>query len=145
MNIKNTIKTYFHEVTLNELHLMNDGSNWDISYNSLLYLDLINMTPNCTGSYLAEKLNISKSAVTLKLNELIKDGLVIKRQSENDRRVFYIEVSPDSEIYYSQYEKALNSAITKIKGKYDEKEIQIFCDILDDIRDVYISEMENEK
>ncbi|MEG0077917.1 MarR family transcriptional regulator [Anaerorhabdus sp.] len=145
MDIKNTIKNYFHEMTLNELHLMNDGTDWDISYNSLLYLDLINMTPNCTGSYLAEKLNISKAAVTLKLNELIKDGLVVKKQSEEDRRVFYVEVSSESEDYYKQYGKALNRAILKVKEKYDEKEIQIFCAILDEIRSEYIREMENEK
>lgn len=143
--IKDSLKNYLYEVTLNELHLLNHMEEWNISYNSLLYLDLINLTPNCTGSYLAEKLCVSKAAVTLKLNELLKQDLVIKRQSSEDRRVYYVEVSSRCRVYYKLVEKAMSHAISNVKRKYSEKEIGIFCNILDDMRNDYIQEMENEK
>lgn len=145
MKIKKTIKDYYYKMTLNELKLMNhDEDEWDISYNSLLYLDLISMTPQCTGSILAELLGISKSAVTLKINELIKQNLVVKERSEVDRRVYYLRTSEENEKYYAMYDRSLDSAIKSIKNKYSEKELDVFCSILTDINKEYLKEKNEE-
>lgn len=146
MELKKSIKNYFLQITMNELYLMNhDEDGWDISYNSLLYLDLINLIPNCTGSLLADKLGISKAAVTLKVNDLIKQKLVHRVQSDDDKRVFYLKVNEESEAYYKQYEKALNSAVKQAEEKYSLEEREIFINILEDIKNEYVRVLENEK
>ncbi|MEG2329730.1 MarR family winged helix-turn-helix transcriptional regulator [Anaerorhabdus sp.] len=146
MELKRVLKNYHYQITLNELYVMNHKEEgWEISYNSLLYLDLIKLIPLCTGSLLADKLGISKAAVTLKVNELIKQGLVVKIQSEQDKRVFYLKISEDCEPYYKQYEKALTRSVQNIEKKYSLEERKIFSDILQDIQDEYIRVMENEE
>ncbi len=61
MNIKTTIDEFFYTITLNELHLMNTGVlDGTLTYNSLLYLDLIRMKEDCTVSYLADCLHGNK-------------------------------------------------------------------------------------
>lgn len=146
MDIEKVIKDYYYKLTMNELKLMNhDEDDWGISYNSLLYLELINMIPKCTGSMLAELLGISKSAVTLKINELIKLGHVIKEQSNQDKRVYYLRVSKENEEVYAQYDKSLNTAVKRIKKKYGEKELNIFCDVLSNISAEYFKDLDDEE
>lgn len=146
MDIEKVIKDYYYKLTMNELKLMNhDEDDWSISYNSLLYLELINMIPECTGSMLAELLGISKSAVTLKINELIKLGHVIKEQSNQDKRVYYLRVSKENEEVYAQYDKSLNTAVKRIKKKYGEKELNIFCDVLSNISAEYFKDLDDEE
>lgn len=146
MDIEKVIKDYYYKLTMNELKLMNhDEDDWSISYNSLLYLELINMIPKCTGSMLAELLGISKSAVTLKINELIKLGHVIKEQSNQDKRVYYLRVSKENEEVYAQYDKSLNTAVKRIKKKYGEKELNIFCDVLSNISAEYFKDLDDEE
>jgi len=91
MLLQNALNQYFYTMTINELQLMNTKfHSLNITYNSLLYLDIISYTKNCTTTFLAQSLRISKSAVTIKVNELVKQGLIIKQQSEDDKRVFYL-------------------------------------------------------
>ncbi|MEG2351031.1 MAG: MarR family transcriptional regulator, partial [Hungatella sp.] len=60
MTLHDAIKGYLYTVTLNELKLMNHSFlEPDMSYNTLLYLDLISLVPQCTASHLAELLGIS--------------------------------------------------------------------------------------
>ena len=71
MDLQETLNRYFYNQTINELRLMNESaSGLNLSYNSLLYLDIISYMPQCTVSTLACALHISKSAVTMKVAEL---------------------------------------------------------------------------
>ena len=45
----------------------------------------------CTVSTLANTLHITKSAVTIKVNELERLGMVTKTRSETDRRVIQLD------------------------------------------------------
>lgn len=144
MILKDSINHFFYSLTVNELQLMNEKfKTLNITYNSLLYLDIISYTPKCTVTYLAQALCISKSAVTLKINEMVKLGLIEKRQSEIDKRVFYLELSKDVEEIYLQYDKALLSAIEHVNQKYSEEEKDIFSRILNDIAKSYVGGIQN--
>lgn len=101
-----------------------------ITYNSLLYLELIEATENCTVSYIANALNIAKSSVTLKVKELQKLGLVEKKQSEQDRRTYYLTITHQAEDLFKVYNLSLDNAVAEIEEQYTKEDIQKFNEIL---------------
>lgn len=141
MSLEKSLAEFFYSRTLNELRLMNSNKLYpNISYNGLLYLDLISYTENCTVSYLAKMLHISKSAVTMRVNELIEHGWVTKTQSETDKRVFYLSVTKELEEDYYEYDLSLTRIIRKVEKNYTEEEIKMFSQMLGDIREEYLKD-----
>lgn len=141
MGLSQAIDRLYYNVVLNELDMMNGSSEFpNITYNSLLYLDLISMTENCTVSHLANILHIAKSSVTLKVNELMKQGLVQKRQSQEDRRIHYLSVSPEIYEEYKHFDRVTQLAIQKMETEYSPDEIRLLCKMLHKFSDFYASE-----
>lgn len=132
MNPTKAIDKLYYNIILNELRMMSDNRLYhNITYNSLLYLDLISYTKNCTVTFLANVLHVAKSSVTLKVNELIKQRLVEKNQSEHDRRVYFLTVRPEILDEFKKLDQATNYAVEQIKKQYAPKEIEDFCEMLD--------------
>lgn len=143
MEVFDALNRLYHDMTLHELRLMNANKVYpNITHNSLLYLDLISYKENCTVSYLAEILGVSKPAVTIKVNELIKQGFVIKKQSEKDKRVFYLSISPAVEKEYRQYDKRLMRMSQILTEQYREDEIALFKQMIELLRVSYLEEPE---
>jgi len=146
MLLRDTLNQFFYSMTINELQLMNTKfQSLNITYNSLLYLDIISYTNNCTITFLAQSLHISKSAVTIKINEMVKQGLIIKEQSEDDKRVFYLKLNDNIAAIYQKYDKALYKAIETVDKTYSRQELEIFCQIMSDIEKTYTKEIQNGK
>ena len=80
MELRRALDSFYYSTALCDLRLMNrQFIDENITYNSLLYLELIYaMDGRLTASKIAEMLCVSKPAVTLKINELIRQGLVVK-------------------------------------------------------------------
>lgn len=132
MNIKNAINQFYFDMTIHELRLMNEENHFgNITYNSLLYLDIIAYKEKCTVSFLADAMNVAKSAVTLKIKELIALGLLTKTQSEEDKRVFYLAVKQEVIDEYKIYDQRLHNAVLEIEGKYSDEQIQTLCQMLE--------------
>lgn len=132
MGLDDALKRFYYRTMLEELRAMN-GSRLlpGISYNSLLYLDIIDMTPDCTVSRLAELLHVSKSAVTIKVKELLKQGLIEKQGSPEDRRVSFLRINPAIAGEFRSYDKAMDRAMRAVKKMFTAEDIGTFCDILD--------------
>lgn len=146
MLLRDTLNQFFYSMTINELQLMNTKfQSLNITYNSLLYLDIISYTDNCTITFLAQSLHISKSAVTIKINEMVKQGLILKEQSKDDKRVFYLKLNDDIATIYQKYDKALYKAIETMDKTYSKQELETFCRIMSDIENIYTKEIQNEK
>lgn len=131
MNISNEMNDFYYHMSLFELQAFREGELFKgLSYNSILYLNVIDLTKDCTVSKLAELLNITKSAVTLKINELEKQGVIIKTQSEKDKRVYYLSASPDMKRTFSLYDKAAVKIEKELKKTYSKEELQTFEKIM---------------
>lgn len=140
--LKESIDRFFYQITACELRLMNRKVLSDrITYNSLLYLDLISCMEPCTASQLAELLQISKPAVTAKLRELIQQGLVQKNQSPDDRRIYYLTLTPGAARTYRLYSEGLHRAAAAVSEQFSEDELCSFCRILDTLTSHYTEEL----
>ena len=146
MNLKKALDSFYYSTALCNLRLINEKFvDENITYNSLLYLELIfTMNGECTVSRIADLLNISRPGVTLKVNELIKQGLVTKTPDPNDRRKNYLTVNEDAVPQYKIYRYQDNEAVRRITDKYSIEEISMFCDMLDMISEINFEELKGE-
>lgn len=131
MNLKEKMDRFYLDTIINELRLANDSSYQNITYNSLLYMDIIAYKKDCTVSYLAETLHVAKSAVTLKVKELEKQGLVFKEQSKDDKRVHFLRVNQKILDQYKVYDSVLYEALDEVEGKYTPEDLAVISEVLD--------------
>lgn len=130
MDLKKMVDRFYLDMVINELQLANYNHYQQVTYNSLLYLDIIAYKEHCTVSYIADVLHVAKSAVTLKIKELEKLGLVVKKQSEEDKRVYYLYVNEKLLEEYKSYDRVLYAALEEIQDTYPKKDIENLCNML---------------
>jgi len=147
MNLRKALDSFYYSTALCDLRLMNEKFvNENITYNSLLYLELIfTMGEECTASRIAKMLHVSKPAVTLKINELIQQGLVRKTTDPNDRRKNCLSVNEEAVPRYRIYRYQDEEALQRIKERYSEEDVQKFCDMLNIISDINFEEIKDAK
>lgn len=132
MKLEQHLTNFYLQSIIGELSLANrckGGSS--ISYTTLLYLDIIALTPNCTVSYIANAINVAKPAVTIKIKELVENGLVYKEQSSEDRRIHYLHVNEEFLTDYRRNDYPTDYAVKEIEKRFTEAEISSFCEMLD--------------
>ncbi len=132
MNLRDALNAFYYSSALCDLQLMNRKfTNPSITYNSLLYLEIIySMHGTCTASRLAELLCVSKPGVTSKLNELIEQGLVVRKPDPNDGRKYFLFVNEDKVPQYRIYRQQDDLAVKTITEQYSGEDIEKFCAML---------------
>ena len=143
MNLRKALDTFYYSTALCDLRLMSKQFvDENITYNSLLYIELIyTMNGTCTASKLAELLNVSKPGVTLKLNELLRQGLITKTPDPNDKRKNYLTVNEEAIPQYKVFRRQDSEAIKRITDRYTMEEIRKFCEMLDIISEINFEEI----
>ncbi len=132
------IDEFYYELILKNLRAMNkDEVYGNLTYNSLLYVEIIMYNKNCTPSFLADTLHVARSAVTVKINELVAKGIVIKTPSDLDKRVTYLSVSPEVSGDYKLIDESLTKAIDEIETRFSSNEISAFTEMLHIIKKHY--------
>ncbi|UFU00207.1 MarR family transcriptional regulator [Radiobacillus kanasensis] len=138
MSLIKKLDEFYYILLLKNLRSMNKNRLYkNLTYNSLLYLEIILYNENCTPSFIADTLQVARSAVTIKVNELVDKGLIIKIPSETDGRVSYLKVSPEVVDDYKIIDQSILTAATEIESKYSKGEIETFISMLDIIKRNY--------
>ena len=147
MELRKALDSFYYSTALCDLRLMNKQFvDETITYNSLLYLELIfTMNGKCTVSLLADMLHVSKPGVTSKINELIRQGLVTKTPDLNDKRKNYLSVNEDAIPRYKVYRRQDNEAIRRITDSYSAEDIHKFCEMLNIISEINYEEIKGEE
>ena len=147
MNLRNALNAFYYSNALCDLQMMNKKiTNPNITYNSLLYLEIIHsLQGQCTASKLAELLCISKPGVTLKLNELLKQGLIIKQPDPEDGRRFLLSVNSEKVPQYRVYQQQDDLAVQRITAQYSAEDIEKFCSMLQIITEINYAEAERKE
>jgi DNA-binding MarR family transcriptional regulator len=144
MDLRKALDTFYYSTALCDLRLMNKQFiDENITYNSLLYIELIyTMNGRCTASRLAELLNVSKPGVTLKLNELLRLGLITKTPDPKDKRKSYLSVNVEAMPQYKVFRRQDSEAIKRITDQFTAEEIGKFCEMLDIISEINFEEID---
>lgn len=132
----------FHDMAIAELRIQNyDYSSNKLTYNSILYLDIIDAHPGeYTASNIADMLHVARPSVTQKLNELEKMGYITKKRSKTDKRIYYLYVSKNafSDVTMRTYANAEDKAFRKLADQYSNEEIDKFFEMLSFVGDAYL-------
>lgn len=122
MDIVKGVNDFYYHMSLYELQVMNGNDYYNgLSYNSILYINVMEQMEECT---------VSKIADALKINELVKQGVVIKKQSEKDKRVYYLELSPHMEQVLGIYDQVFYKIERELKEKYSQEQLDTFGEVL---------------
>lgn len=81
------------QLTKRAMELFDNRDLSKLSVNHADYLEVIKKKGSPTLSDIAQELNYSKPSVTIMVNKLIDQGFVNKVQSNEDKRVFYVELT----------------------------------------------------
>lgn len=87
-------------------------TNFCLNNQQYVLLTLVMRHPSCSPSELADKMAITKSAVSQQLTKLEQDGFIVKRQQEEDKRAFSVELG-EKGLLYKQKVDAFNQQITE--------------------------------
>ena len=131
MSFSEDMSYFYYRSSISELKTMHGGDySPGLTYHSMLYLNIIAGTPDCTVSKLAEILHISRSAVTIKVNELVKRGYVEKKQSAEDGRVWRLLLTPQLNDVYAMFNKVSEGIEAHLRAKHSEDEIKLYGQML---------------
>ncbi|WP_240414279.1 MarR family winged helix-turn-helix transcriptional regulator [Paenibacillus periandrae] len=127
------------ELILMGMHRTNKWGSLTFSKQQYLLLITLDNKKRATVSNLADELNLSPSATTLAINRLVRDGHVARTRDETDRRVVWVELTPEARVLvYEQKERrrqVLRSMISSVEPEECEQFITIARKMLTNIQD----------
>lgn len=111
-------------------HLMED-----LSLEQFLLLRLLYSKGPIRASEIAEQLLVHKSAITVRVEKLVKKGLIERQRDENDRRNVYLRLTENGRSLYESLEKNINQFVEAIVSDIPEKEMEVFLNVYEKIAD----------
>jgi len=102
-------------------------NNQRVSYREYSICDLIERYPGCNLSFIAERLEVSNSAITQQINSLIKKDYVNKSSIQSDKRNKGLNITKK---YKTLINKANHMIFDKFYDRLNEKERESFYKIL---------------
>lgn len=136
MNLRESFFHLYHGINAMEFQT-NSQKSGDLSYRDLMYINLIMFMDDCTVTKLAEVMNISKPAVSMRVNRLIEQGLVIKQKSREDERVNILMLSPATYTRFGENDKRINHALLKICEEYPPEDVKLFANMMDRLAELF--------
>lgn len=105
----------------------------NLTNNDIYYLDIIYSSEGITLSELAQKTNVSKSAITQNINRYIKLGYVYKTQNENDKRNYNLILTSTTKKYFDETTKEEQKIYQKCLSVLTKEEKKSLIEILSKI------------
>ena len=113
-----------------KIHELEKYNAENINVNFFQYIDVIGDMEAPNYGELAQKLNLSKPAITAIVNKLIKQNLVYKEQSLTDKRTFYIKLTKNGLKIFNSCRLAHNDLEKYIAEKLTEDEYKQLVHLL---------------
>ena len=143
MDLRDSLNQFYYGLTVCELRQVSKTGGGSLSYNSIMYLDIISYQQESGGSTittLADTLHITKAAATIKVGELVKLGLVAKTRSQTDRRVSYLTLTGPAAKALRAYDRPFERVVKQVESAFSQADIDLFCTILSTFSQEYQKE-----
>lgn len=144
-DVADRLARYMIVSSLMELRMMSadPSSDDNLSYRDVLYLNLISGMEECTVSKLADAACVTKPTVTVRINSLVRRGLVVRIPSETDRRVSYIMLSDRSMKVFESEWRIFEKVSDMLERRFGNERLRDFFDVMDeafDLIEAYVPE-----
>ena len=118
-----------------KIHELEKYNVKNINISFFQYIDIIGDMESPTYGEVAQKLNLSKPAITAIVNKLIKQNLVYKEQSTTDKRAFHIKLTKNGYEIYNSCRLAHNDLEKYIAEKLTDEEykelVRLLCIVVE--------------
>ena len=132
MDMESPMMRLYRFLSLEETELIrSQGLDFDLSYLDMVYLDLILLEARCTPSLIAERLGIARSAVTVRLNKLEKNGLIYRTRSDEDKRSSVLGLTEKGMEWFRPMFDEFESFEATIRSRFTDEEIGIVRRMID--------------
>lgn len=125
MELKETFWEFYRYLVSDEVESIRKNGIGDCSYLDMIYFDLIFFNKRCTPSLIAERLGITKSAVTVRLKRLEKDGYIVRIPNDEDRRSHILALTEKSKEYYLPLMQMFDRFDRNLRYNFTEEELEL--------------------
>lgn len=132
MDLESPMMRLYRFLSLEETELIrSQGLDFDLSYLDMVYLDLILLEDRCTPSLIAERLGIARSAVTVRLNKLEKNGFIERTRNDEDKRSSVLGLTEKGMEWFRPMFDEFESFEAMIRSRFTDEEIGIVRRMID--------------
>lgn len=105
----------------------------ELTINQIKYLRIIDQKYRVTFSELAQETNNSKPTITETVSKFVSQGCVYRERSAEDRRVYYIYLTPKGKSIARAQERTKLRLIERIQENLTEAEMKQFITLLNKV------------
>jgi DNA-binding MarR family transcriptional regulator len=109
------------------------GDLKEYTLRQLYYIELIDKNQGIRVSELSKKLDVKKSTVSVAINQLIDLGIVIKIQSNSDKRFYSLQLTSKGNKIMEMHKQVHKNTIKKISKILNPEEVENFVKIVNKI------------
>lgn len=109
------------------------GDLKEYTLRQLYYIELIDKNEGISVSELSKTLDVKKSTVSVAINQLIDLEIVSKIQSSEDKRFYFLQLTPKGNEIMEMHKQVHKDTIRKILKLLDSEEVQNFVNIVNKI------------
>lgn len=104
-------------------------------------LEIIYALSNPTVNDMANFLKLSQPNMTYKINNLVKKGYVVKKQSQKDRREVILQVTDKFERYLEIKNQYIHLVLERTKDEFSQEDLEKFENMLEIISKKLMAEI----
>ena len=123
MDLRSEMDGFYAAMMMSEIEYCRENGG-DMSYKTVIYMDLIWSNPGCTVGRLAEILGIDKAAVSRKIDVMVRQGLVVKGSEGRSRPLC---LSDRWQALYDAYDAPYRRAVEAIESEMSPQEVEVVC------------------
>lgn len=132
-------KLYNYHRIFRKIHERGDDS---LTALEVLCLDLIQGMESPTQTEFAKYINISKPNATYRVNTLEEKGYLRKIQSEEDGRIFYLELTDKAKELLGTGERYIDLITRRLMRQFSAEELAVYEKIMSTISEKFMIEMD---
>ncbi len=115
------------------------GDLKEYTLRQLYYIELIEKHEGISVSEISKTLELKKSTISIAVNQLIDLGIVDKVQSNTDKRVYFLTLTPKGKNIMEIHKQVHKNTIKKILKILNPIEVENFINIVDKITVLTVS------
>lgn len=112
---------------------LRSGDLKEYTLRQLYYIELIDKNAGISVSELSKTLDVKKSTVSVAINQLIDLGIVTKIQSRDDKRFYFLQLTPKGNQIMEMHKQIHKNTIKKIIKILNHEEVENFVNIVSKI------------
>ena len=109
----------------------------DLTNNDMHVIEAVGTGDGRNMSSIARKLNITVGSLTTAMNSLVNKKYVVRRRSEEDRRVVFVKLTPKGIRAYKHHEDYHRQMTQAVVDKLDDAEMPVLLKTLDALSEFF--------